>query len=56
MELKPRYMRVQKHSDEGNQLTITIPSEFARILSIDRGDTVKVTLEKDKRIVVEATE
>jgi hypothetical protein len=55
LEIKPRYMRVQKHSDQGAQMSITIPAEFARILSIDRADTVKVTLEGN-RIVIQSAE
>jgi antitoxin component of MazEF toxin-antitoxin module len=48
------YVKVQKHS-ENRTLMVTIPYVFAQSIPIQKGDTVKMTLENNKRIVVERT-
>jgi hypothetical protein len=48
------YRKVQRKSD-GDTLLITIPNAFARIIPLKKSDTVKMTLEDSKRIVVQRT-
>jgi hypothetical protein len=50
------YRKVQQKSD-GETLLITIPNTFARAIipPLKKADTVKVTLEDNKRIVVQRT-
>lgn len=48
------YIKVQKHS-ENRTLMVTIPFAFAQSIAIQKGDTVRMTLEDNRRIIVERT-
>lgn len=54
-QLRPQqiqFIKVQKHS-ENRTLMVTIPFAFAESIAIQKGDTVRMTLEDNRRIVVE---
>ena len=54
-QLRPQqveYIKVQKYS-ENRTLMVTIPFAFAQSIAIQKGDTVKMMLQDNKRIVVE---
>lgn len=40
---------------KGGSLQTTIPKSLARVLDIEEGDTLEVTLDEDKRIVLQQT-
>jgi antitoxin component of MazEF toxin-antitoxin module len=52
--MQAEYRKVQRKSD-GETLLITIPNAFAQIIPLKKSDTVKMTLEDNKRIVVQRT-
>ncbi|MGC1132844.1 MAG: hypothetical protein WA941_08475 [Nitrososphaeraceae archaeon] len=56
MQPAAEYRKVQQKSD-GETLLITIPNTFARAIipPLKKADTVKMTLEDNKRIVVQRT-
>ena len=52
--MQAEYRKIQQKSD-GQTLLVTIPTAFAQAIPLKKADTVKMTLEDNKRIVVQRT-
>ena len=54
---KPQYVRLQQSSKNVGSLIMTIPKEFIKEQRIEKGDYMKVQLDRaNKRIIMEKAE